>query len=169
MAYITLVLAGRSGNWHLRVHALKKMATFFHLSKSAYYYKLIPRHLADLLRCPAPIISHFKSGGFVMSQTGTAWSNVFLDEEHESTINKDVKGAVSSLTHLNLNTKVHYIPYRASAHKNFLKMFDDGTVNQQKDNTTYAASCETNIKAYSHHAKLHSYSLENKKKITCHF
>ena len=42
MAYISLYLAGRSGNWELRNYALKSMMPMFHVVNSDFYYKLLP-------------------------------------------------------------------------------------------------------------------------------
>ncbi len=95
--YILLFLAGRSGNWNLRLFALKKMMLVFHLVKSTYYYKLIPQHIHDLLLFPPFILDHLRNSGFVTNLSGKPWSSISLDEHHGTTINKDVKQVVSSL------------------------------------------------------------------------
>jgi hypothetical protein len=143
-------LAGRSGNWHLRNYALKKMVPVFHLVPSTIYYKLLPRHLADLLKYPTSVLSHLEAGGFVMSLSGTSWSKRFLDESHETTINRDVKEVVRNLDYAKISTKLHYIPFRACAHKNFFELFT-GKMNkhvQSKDSPAYIKGFEGNVKSY---------------------
>ena len=94
-AYIQLYLAIRSGNWSLRVAAIKKMAPLFTVFDQDIYMKLIPSHLLDISQhYPKEILACFMSGGFTVSLTGEPWNNVALDEAHEMKINKDLKLAV---------------------------------------------------------------------------
>jgi len=69
MAYICLYLAGRSGDWELRNHALKLMMPLFHVVNSTFYYRLLPRHIYDLQQFPDYIMASLRAGGFVMSFT----------------------------------------------------------------------------------------------------
>ena len=45
--------------------------------------ELIPHHLAEVSQFPNEILECFKRGGFSVSISGTAWSNVALDEAHQ--------------------------------------------------------------------------------------
>ena len=67
MAYIGLFLAIRSGDWQLRMASMKLMAPTFTAFDHPTYQKLISQHLADLLSMPAPIITMFEQGAFVVS------------------------------------------------------------------------------------------------------
>ena len=66
-AYIALFCAIRSGNWHLRLAALKTMAPVFCAFDRPTYRKLIPQHLADCLLLPDDILKSFLQGGFSVS------------------------------------------------------------------------------------------------------
>ena len=59
-----------------------------------------------------------------MYMSGTAWSNIFYDETHESAINLQMRSVIKSLSDLTMNIKLHYIPFRAKAQKTFLKLFN---------------------------------------------
>ena len=93
-AYIALFYAIRSGNWHLRLGALKLMAPLFSAFDRPTYRKIIPQHLADCILLPADITTSFSNGGFSISITGRPWHSVGIDEAHEMLINKDCKLAV---------------------------------------------------------------------------
>ena len=120
-AYITLFCAIRSGNWHLRIGALKLMAPLFSVFDRPTYRKVIPMHLADCILLPTDITTSFCNGdfsisitgrpwhsvgidedittsfcngGFSISITGRPWHSVGIDEAHEMHINKDCKLAV---------------------------------------------------------------------------
>ena len=87
-AYIQLYLAIQSGNWDLRVSAIKVMAPLFSAFDQTIYQELIPYHLADIKNSyPDEILNCFKAGGFTVSLTGQPWNNIGLDEAHEMKIN----------------------------------------------------------------------------------
>lgn len=57
IAYVSLFLAIRSGDWNLRVASMKSMAALFTAFDHPNYQKLISQHLQDVLTMPAPIIT----------------------------------------------------------------------------------------------------------------
>ena len=112
-AHIGFYLAIRSGNWNLRNYCLQLLAPVFHVIPSTFYYKLIPRHMADLKIFPTSIINHFQNGAFVMNFQGNNWNSVGLDEGHEMGINKEVKSALNTFTPQAMSRIIYYLPYRA--------------------------------------------------------
>lgn len=73
----------RSGDWNLRIAAIKSMAALFSAFDRQNYQKLIPQHLADLLAIPKDFLSHLESGGFTVSLTGRPCQSLGVDEAHE--------------------------------------------------------------------------------------
>ena len=68
MAYISLFLAIRSGDWDLRVANVKAMAAVFTAFDHQTYQKLISHHLEDnIATMPPSIITMFRQGAFVVS------------------------------------------------------------------------------------------------------
>ena len=65
MAYISLFLAMRSGDWHLRIASLKKMVPLLTAFDHPTYQKLISNHIADLLDFPDSIMLMLSQGAFV--------------------------------------------------------------------------------------------------------
>ena len=88
MAYISLFLAIRSGDWELRLASVKAMAAVFTAFDHPTYQKLISQHLEDIATMPSPIITMFRQGAFVVSITGRPWHSVGIDESHEMLIVK---------------------------------------------------------------------------------
>ena len=117
MAYISLFLAVRSGNWDLRVASIKSMAGLFTAFDHQTYQRLISQHLEDILAMPAPIKAMFKQGGFVVSINGRSWHSVAIDESHEMLINKDCKASVIHPLPDYINRLTQHIPYRSKAIK----------------------------------------------------
>ena len=107
--YVSLYLAIRSGNWSLRNYCMYKISNLFQVSDSKYYFRLLPRHLADMLNFPPHILDYFKNGGFNSNITGTQWSSIALDEMHEMTINKDIKIAFTTPSITNVRIKLLYL------------------------------------------------------------
>ena len=60
MAYISLFLAIRSGDWDLRVSSVKSMAAVFTAFDHHTYQKLISHHLEDIATLPAEITTMFR-------------------------------------------------------------------------------------------------------------
>ena len=61
MAYISLFLVIRSGDWNLRMASKKSMPAVFTAFDHPNYQRLISQHLADIPTTPAPIIAMFNS------------------------------------------------------------------------------------------------------------
>ena len=118
LAYIGLSIANRSGNWNLRMHCLKMMMPLFSVTDKFNYSRIIPKHLADLTTFPRYILDNLREGGFVISLKGTPFASMAVDEAHESTINKDVKGAMSGGGD-EMKILADFLPYRAVMLENF--------------------------------------------------
>ena len=121
MAYIGLYLAIRSGDWHLRMASMKLMAPTFTAFDHPTYQKLISQHLADLLSMPAPIMTMFEQGTFVVSILGRPWHSVAIDESHEMMINKDCKTSIVRPIPDYIARFAKYIPYRSKSIKKTLQ------------------------------------------------
>ena len=63
-------MAIRSGNWDLRMGAIKSMAALFTAFDRPKYQKLIAQHIVDLLTISEEVSSHLKKGGFTVSIGG---------------------------------------------------------------------------------------------------
>jgi len=118
LAYVSLFLAIRSGDWNLRVASMKTMAALFTAFDHPNYQKLISQHLEDVLTMPAPIITMFQQGAFVVSICGRPWHSVAIDESHEMLINKDCKTSIVRPLPDYINRIARYIPYRTKSVKN---------------------------------------------------
>ena len=70
LPYIGLFIAMRSGNWNLRMCSIKQMAAFFTAYDRTTYRRLIPRHIAEMLKAPPQLLSSLQDGGFVASLSG---------------------------------------------------------------------------------------------------
>lgn len=90
-AYVALFLAIRSGNWDLRMAAIKSMAPLFAAFDRVKYQKLIAMHIVDMLSLPTDTLSHLQSGGFTVSIKGRPCHSIGIDEAHEMCVNKDSK------------------------------------------------------------------------------
>ena len=87
LAYIAMYLAIRSGNWHLRMAAIKYMAPLFTAFDRIKYQKLISQHISDIFNFPNEVLCHLVEGGFTVSITGRACHSVGINEAHEMCIN----------------------------------------------------------------------------------
>jgi len=121
LAYISLYLAIRSGNWNLHVASLKMMASVFSAFDHFTYRKLIAQHLADLLCLPESVMQYFRKGAFVVSITGRAWHSVGVDEAHEMLINKACKTSVVHPSKDYISRVASYLPYRTKCMENLRK------------------------------------------------
>ena len=119
-AYVCLYMAIRSGNWDLRMGAIKSMAALFTAFDRPKYQKLIPQHIVDLLTIPE-VLSHLKKGEFTVSIRGRAGHSVGIDEAHEMCINKDCKEYITRPSADNINCTGMLLPVRAKAIKKYGK------------------------------------------------
>ena len=119
MAYIMLFLAMRSGNWQLRMAAIKLMVPLFTAFDHNTYQKVIAQHLADVLIMLPNILTMFQQGAFVVSIRGREWRSVGLDEAHEMLINKQCKTTIVKPTPDYINRLVKYLPYRSKVFETF--------------------------------------------------
>lgn len=82
--YICLYIAMRSGNWNLRMYSIKEMAPIFSAYDRTTYQRLIPRHIAELLRAPPELLSCLEDGGFVVSLSGKLISDIIGSLDHST-------------------------------------------------------------------------------------
>lgn len=118
-AYVSLYLAIRTGNWKLRVAAMKSMAPLFTAYDRQKYQKLLPQHIVDMLTIPTDTLSKLESGGFTVSLKGRPCHSVGVDEAHEMCINKNCKEFITRPSADYINRTALFIPIRAEAMKNF--------------------------------------------------
>ena len=52
------------------MYSIKKMAALFSAYDRITYQRLIPRHIAEILRAPPELLSCLQDGGFVASLSG---------------------------------------------------------------------------------------------------
>lgn len=156
MAYISLYLAMRSGNWHLRMCSMKNMAPVFTAFDHPTYQKLISNHLSDLVNLPASIQLMLAQGAFVVNISGREWHSVGIDEAHEMLINKQCKSSVVKPTADYINRVAHYIPHRTRALQNLRQQCSPqpvqkhGQVKSLYSSRSLDKKCEMNVKAQMH-------------------
>lgn len=108
MAYVSLFLSIRSGDWHL---SIKSMAPVFTAFDHPTYQKLISNHISDLLNLPQSILLMFEQGGFVVNICGRPWHSVGIDESHEMLINKQCKMSITKPTPDYISRIAKYVTY----------------------------------------------------------
>ena len=151
MAYISLFLAIRSGDWELRVASIKSMVSVFTAFDHTTYQRLISQHLEDIATMPTPILTMFRQGAFVVSITGRPWHSVGIDEGHEMLINKDCKTSIIHPLPDYINRIAQHLPYRSRAIKNIQRQLFPATAESGKKTTTPFTShpndlkCEQNV------------------------
>lgn len=118
-AYIQLWLAIRTGNWDLRMGALKSMAPIFHAFDRQNYSKLIPIHFKQMYGLPPYVVQHFRNGAWVSSIRGIEFSSIGFDEAHEMLINRDCKMILSGGLPGNIEKTANTLQYQASVIDNF--------------------------------------------------
>ena len=60
----------RSGNWNVRMASIKQMAALFSAYDRTTYQRLIPRHVAELLKAPRELLHCLQDGGFAVRLSG---------------------------------------------------------------------------------------------------
>ena len=117
LAYVCMHLAIRTGDWNLRIAALKSMAALFTAFDRPNYQKLISDHIVDIATMPPCVLAQLKNGGWTVSLTGRTCHSIGIDECHEMCINKDSKEYVTRPSADNLDRKAIFMPIRAKAIK----------------------------------------------------
>jgi len=114
VAYIALYFAVRSGQWHLRMAAIKLMAAIFTAFDRTKYQQLIPQHIRDMCNLPADVRANFEKGGFTVSLLGRPGHSIGIDEAHKMCINRECKESISvmkSCTILKLSLESRIVGY----------------------------------------------------------
>ena len=118
LAYIALFLAIRSGDWELRVAAMKLMVPLFTSFDRPKYSKLIPHHFLEMYRLPTAVLAHLKKGGFTVSILGRPCHSIGIDEAHEMCINKECKEFITRPSGDYMSRTATFLPVRSKAVKN---------------------------------------------------
>ena len=118
MAYIALYFAVRSGQWNLRVAAIKEMAAIFTAFDRPNYQKLIPQHIRDMLNLPQNILANLEKGGFTVSLLGRPGHSVGIDEAHEMCVNRECKEFISRPSADTIHRTSLFLPIRSKAMHN---------------------------------------------------
>ena len=118
MAYGSLFLAVRGGDWRLRMASIEQMAPVFTVFDHATYQKVISQHIADILVMPDSILTIFQQGAFVVSISGREWYSVAIDEAHEMLINRGCKSSLVKPTPDHIDRMASYLPYRSKVLEN---------------------------------------------------
>lgn len=113
--HVSLFLAMRSGDWHLRMSSIKNMAPVFTAFDHAIYQKLIANHISDLLSLPQSVLLMFEQGAFVVNICGRSWHSVGLDEAHEMLTSGQCKSAITKPNPDFINRISKYMTHRAEA------------------------------------------------------
>lgn len=116
-SYAALYLAIRTGNWRLRMAAIKSMAALFSAYDRQKYQKLIPQHIVDLMTIPSDTLAHLENGGFTVSLKGRPCHSIGVDEAHEMCTNKTCKEYIVHPSADYINRIALFIPLRAEALK----------------------------------------------------
>ena len=90
-AYISLYMAIRTGNWHLRCSALYRMAAITFALHRPKYEEVISYAVWDDYIIPDKLRLLFETGEWTVSALGKHAANQALDEAHESGINLGLK------------------------------------------------------------------------------
>ena len=149
LVYILFFVGIRNANWTLRIGALKLMAPLFHAFDRSTYMRLVPRHLADMLSADSSLLGHLQKGGFVANIRGNEKRHLALDENHEISINKEVKMATPKPIPGVMDRIALYLPERAKAIQNLTREVLPGKI----EDTVQLALSE----------------LKNMEKTCCHF
>ena len=69
----------RTGNWNLRIAALKSMAALFTAFDRPNYQKLISDHIIDIATMPPCVLAQLKNGGWTVSRTGRTCHSIVMN------------------------------------------------------------------------------------------
>jgi len=173
-AYVSLHLAIRTGNWKLRMCALKNMAALFSAFDRPNYQRLISDHIVDVSTISQDILTFLEDGGWIVSLTGRPCHCVGLDECHEMCINKDGKAYVTRPSSDNLERKAIFMPIRAKAMKQLeSQLYPEKTNRAAILNSIYSSTAsdkqlEINIKCQVAKLGNSSLKLDCSESTLCH-
>ena len=137
-----------SGQWDLRMAAIKSMAVLFTAFDRPNYQKLIPQHIVDLLTIPNDLLSQLGHGGFTVSIRGRSCHSVGIDEAHEMCVNKYCKEYITRPSADYINCMATFLLVRAKAIKNLeTQLFPErNTMSVIEPTTTIHATEATSTK-----------------------
>ena len=135
MAYVTLFLAMRSGDWNIRVCSIKKMAALFTAFDHKTYQKLLAQHIADIHNMPPTVLTMLQHGGWVVSVTGRPWHSVGVDEAHEMLINRQCKASVTKPSADYMHRMATYLTHRSKVLENIKQQLLPEMFNKKSDKT----------------------------------
>ena len=165
LAYLALYLAMRSGNWVLRMAALKQMGPLFTAYDRQKYSKLIPLHIQEMFSLPTDILAHLQEGKFTVSILGRACHSIGIDEGHEMCINKDCKEYITRPSAENMSRMAAFLPVRAKALKNLeSQIFADSKAKKPETEVTSLHSKDPECKKHEANvnAQVHKINTDSK-------
>ncbi|XP_064384664.1 uncharacterized protein LOC135333611 [Halichondria panicea] len=118
VGYIALYCAVRTGQWDLRMAAIKLMVPIFTAFDRPRYQQLIPQHIRDMYNLPGDVRANLEKGGFTVSLLGRPGHSIGIDEAHEMCINRECKEFVSRPSAETITRISLFLPIRAEAMKN---------------------------------------------------
>lgn len=89
-AYVSLNIAIRTGNWELRMAAVKLFAPLFYAGSQTNYRALVSHHLREVLSWPTDVARDV-STMWVVSVSGDPWTGQAIDEALETGMNRALK------------------------------------------------------------------------------
>ena len=115
-----LLIAGRTKNWELCVVSLKCMLGVFAATGRVHYSQELLKHMYHLSTIFTDyVLDFFRSGGFSNALSENSASAVFIDETHETTLNKDMAlQAHHDISKGALEISALYMPFRATMNRN---------------------------------------------------
>ena len=111
LAYISLYIGIRTGNWDLRNASVKLMAPIFSAFDHFTYKKIIAQNIADMITLPKYILHSLQQGCFSVSLSGRPGHSVAIDEAYEMNINKHIKISIVRPSPEYINRVVNYLPH----------------------------------------------------------
>ncbi|GAQ92684.1 hypothetical protein KFL_010930030 [Klebsormidium nitens] len=125
LAYVSLFLAIRTGNWNLKMAVYVKLAPLVRSQDRTHYQQLVPIHLADMQAWPSYVVRALANGAWVANLSGRPHVCLGKDECHECLVNLNVKGAShNAVSSENLQIMTNTLPYIGEAVKNVHQQVD---------------------------------------------